>query len=69
MVRVSSPAPNVHDSIRQVTEQINQFVHHGDEEISVDEEEAPRPKPRQKPGKRPAVWIESSFVGCKPASN
>jgi hypothetical protein len=52
-------SPSVHDSIREVTDAINQFVSHG-------QDEPPRPTPRQKSGKKQSVWIESSFVGRKP---
>jgi hypothetical protein len=52
------PSPSVHDSIREVTDAINQFVTAG---------EQPRPVPRQKhANKGSAIWFESSFVGRKP---
>ena len=57
--------PSVHDSIREVTEQINQLVYK-EEDVETENEPPPRPKPRQK-AKRPNIWIESSFVGTKPA--
>ncbi|XP_021948270.2 serine-rich adhesin for platelets [Folsomia candida] len=52
---------NVHDSIREVTNAINQYVAKG--------EQAPKPQPRRKSPGRQAIWMESSFVGSKPANN
>lgn len=52
-------SPSVHDSIKEVTDAINQFVAQGSEG-------PPKPTPRQKHAKTPAIWFESSFVGQKP---
>jgi hypothetical protein len=61
--------PTVHDSIREVTEQINQLVNRGDYvAFETENEPPPKPKPRQHKSKRPNIWIESSFVGTKPAT-
>jgi len=49
----------VHDSIREVTQAISQFI----------TRESPKPPKRKKqPAGRKAVWIESSFVGKKPGN-
>jgi len=64
----SIPAPtfedepaNVHESIREVTQAINQFVSKG-------QDRPPKPQPRKKSPGRKAIWIESSFVGQKPVT-
>ena len=71
LVTQSSPTahlvgPSVHDSIREVTEQINQLVYNK-EDVETENEPPPKPKARQSKAKRPNIWIESSFVGTKPA--
>jgi hypothetical protein len=53
--------PTIHDSIREVTRAINKYVEHG-------ERGGPKPQPRKKSPARKAIWMESSFVGQKPAS-
>lgn len=53
---------DVHDSIRQVTNAISQYV-------TQEVEPRPKPQPRKKSPARRAIWMESSFVGKKPADN
>jgi hypothetical protein len=59
-VTKDSPS-NVHQSIREVTQAINQFVAKG-------EERPPKPQPRKKSSGKKSIWMESSFVGQKPVS-
>ena len=68
----SSNNGHVRESIREVTNAINEFVTEQKHDPSISHNQIgapPKPIPRQKPqNRRNNVWMESSFVGKKPAT-
>lgn len=58
----SKPSSDIHDSIRQVTTAISQYVNRT-------QDSQPQQKIKPRSGKKQAIWIESSFVGQKPQPN